>query len=220
MAKITRRKFLKIAGTGIAGSVVGCGCSPRAALAPSITAATATSQIPTPTEKARTIIHPDKAAYICGCKPDVHNPGGGGNTQVYIGNYCKESERFLMHWDVSILPFGLKIEKAVLGLFCLEIYGKPSGRVIYAPVTASWDETVTYNNQPEHADNLQKTMEWPGKGKWQEVDISEMANQWIAAPDKNHGLIGYAVEVDEDTASAVFASIQNDEEYRPRIIIT
>ncbi len=107
-----------------------------------------------------------------------------------------------------------------MGLYCVEIYGTPSGRLRYAPLKSDWGETVTFNTQPEHEPDRQVIMEWPAKGNWQEVDITGMAAQWLAASNKNFGLIGYAVDVREDTCSAVFASIKMPEQLRPRLKIS
>ena len=63
-------------------------------------------------------------------------------------------------------------------------------------------------------------MEWPVKGHWQEVDITGIVTQWLAAPKNNFGLIGYAVDVRAETCSAVFASIQMAEGMRPKLTIT
>lgn len=220
MRRISRRKFLKIAGTGAIGSVLTCGCTSRPSPVPTSAVISLSSiEVPMKTEtSAPTILWPDKVAYICGCKPDTHNPGGGGDFSLFIGNYCKKSERFLLHWDLSGLSSKLKISKAVMGLYCVEIQGTPSGRLIYALLNSDWGETVTYNTQPENDAKEQVSMDWPTKGHWQEVDITGIVNQWLVAPEKNYGLIGYAVDVSEETCSAVFASIQMPE--RPKLTIT
>ncbi len=195
---VSRRDFLKIAGTGAAASALTCSCVSQASL----------------------ILSPDKVAYVCGCKPDVHNPGGGGASALFIGNYCKNSERFLLHWNLSGLSSGRTINKAVMGLYCVEIYGTPSGRLIYAPLSSDWGETVTYKTQPENEPDRQVSMEWPAKGKWQEVDITGIVTQWLAVPNNDYGLVGCAVDVTEETCSAVFASIQSSEETRPKLTIS
>ena len=210
MGRLTRREFLKIAGTGAAGSALVCGCASR--LSPMVSSSNS------PLAGEPTSIHaealepsmyiPDRVAYICECKPNIHNPGGGGNSSLFIGNYCSKSERFLLHWDLSGLPAGVKISKAIIRLYCKEIYGHPSGRLIYAPLNSTWGNDVTYNSQPENDPNGQIIMEWPGKGKWQEVEISDLVHQWLTTPETNFGLIGYAVDISEETCSAVFSSIQ------------
>jgi hypothetical protein len=222
MTAISRRRFLKIAGTYAVGSVLACGCASRPSPVPTSTVIPLSSvEVPMKTEtSAPTILLPDRVAYICGCQPDTHNPGGGGGSSLYIGNYCKKSERFLLHWDLSGLSSELKISQAVMGLYCVEIYGTPSGRLIYAPLNSDWGETVTYNTQPENDAKEQVSMDWPTKKQWQEVDITGIVNQWLVVPEKNHGLIGYAVDVSEDTCSAVFSSIQMSEGVRPRLTIT
>ncbi len=198
MMNVSRRNFLKIAGTSAAASALTCSCSSR---------------------PSTTVLLPDKVAYVCGCKPDVHNPGGGGDSSLFIGNYCRNSERFLLRWDLSGL-FSRKIKKAVMGLFCIEIHGKPSGRLIYAPLLSDWGETVTYNSQPKNEAGRQVGMDWPGKGSWQEVDITDIVTRWLSSPNNNFGLIGYADDVKEETCSAVFASIHMPEGMRPKLIIT
>jgi len=221
MIHVSRRDFLKIAGTNAAASVLACSCASRPSTIPNSAAIPSGPKVQTETDAASPIVLlPDKVAYVCGCKPDVHNPGGGGDSSLFIGNYCRNSERFLLRWNLSGLSSKPGINKAVMGLYCVEIYGKPSGRFIYAPLKSDWGETVTYKTQPENEADRQVSMEWPAKGDWQEVDITGIVNQWLAAPNNNYGLIGYAVDVSEETCSAVFASIQMPEGTRPKLTIT
>ncbi len=217
MIQVSRRDFLRIAGASAAASVVTCSCASRPSTAPDSAAAA-------PGPKGQTagspvVLPPDKVAYICGCKPDEHNPGGGGDSSLFIGNYCKNSERFLLHWNLSGLPSKRGISKAVMGLYCVEVYGTPSGRFIYAPLQSPWGETVTYNTQPKNDAARQVSMNWPAKGTWHEVDVTAMVTDWLADSNKNYGLIGYAVDVTEETCSAVFASTRMSEEMRPRLTI-
>ncbi len=113
MTHVTRRHFLKLAGTGAAASAFAAGCN---------------------SPPSTVVVSPDRLAYVCGCKPDAHNPGGGGDAALFIGNYCKNSERFLLHWDLSAASPKRAITKAVLGLYCAEIYGTPSGRLVLGVV--------------------------------------------------------------------------------------
>lgn len=219
MINLSRRDFLKIAGTGAAASVLTCSCASRPSTAPNSTAIPAGPEVQKHTDTA-TVFFPDRVAYICGCKPDEHNPGGGGDSVLFIGNYCKNSERFLIRWNLSGLPSKPRATKAVMGLYCVELHGTPSGRLVYAPLKSDWGETVTYNTQPDYEANNQVRMEWPAKGHWHEVDITELVTQWLAAPERNHGLIGYAVDLTAETCSAVFASTKMPEEQRPRMTIT
>ncbi len=221
MTHISRRDFLKITGNTAAVSVVTCSCGSRPSAVASAAAISPAPKNQTGTDAAsRIVLLPDKVAYVCGCKPDEHNPGGGGDSSLFIGNYCKNSERFLLHWNLSGLSSKRGISKAVMGLYCVEIYGAPSGRFIYASLQSPWGETVTFKTQPKNDAARQVSMDWPAKGNWQEVDITAIVSQWLAAPSNNHGLIGYAVDVTGETCSAVFASVKMPEEMRPRLTIT
>ncbi len=220
MIHVSRRDFLKIAGTGAAASALTCSCASRPSAVLNSTAIPSGPKAETNTDAASPIVLlPDKVAYICGCKPDVHNPGGGGDSSLFIGNYCRNSERFLLHWNLSGLSSKPRINKASMGLYCVAIHGTPSGRLIYAPLKSDWGETVTYNTQPENEADRQVSMGWPAKGNWQEVDITGIATQWLAAPNNNYGLIAYAIGVREETCSAVFASLKMPEEVRPKLTI-
>ncbi len=199
MTHVTRRYFLKLAGTSAATSAFTAGCTSR---------------------PSTVVLSPDRVAYVCGCKPDVHNPGGGGDAALFVGNYCKNSERFLLHWDLSDVSPKRGITKAVMGLYCAEIYGTPSGRLVYAPLKSDWGDTVTYASQPQHETAGQVSMAWPTKGNWHEVDITGIVTRWLATPNQNHGLIGYAVDVTEETCSAVFASIRRPAEMRPKLTLS
>ena len=223
---ISRRVFLKIAGSGAAGSVLVCGCashpsnvtsSPNTPLGSNNTSISNYSPN-TPTLGSSLLI-PDRVAYICECKPDTHNPGGGGGGSLFIGNYCTKSERFLLHWNLFGLSPELRISRASVRLYCNEIYGNPSGRLIYALLNSEWGEDVTYNTQPENDANGQIIMDWPTKGQWQEIEITDIVKQWMIAPEKNYGLIGYAVDIKEETCSAVYSSIKGLEEEKPNLSI-
>lgn len=210
MGRLTRREFLKIAGTGAAGSALACGCASRPSPAAPTPNSPPAGELPSTNTEALgpSMFIPDRVAYICECKPNIHNPGGGGNSSLFIGNYCSKSERFMLHWDLSGLSAELKISKATIRLYCKEIFGHPSGRLRYAPLNSNWGNDVTYNSQPENDADGQIIMEWPGEGKWQEVEITDMVHQWLTTPETNFGLIGYAVDISEETCSAVFSSIQ------------
>ena len=242
MKRISRRRFLKIAGTGAAGSVMTCGCSskrtavptstdtPPASDTPSIeteTPAVTKSSTHTPTggepaittRMASSGLLPDRVAYICGCLPDVHNPNGGGRGKLFIGNYCGDSERFLLHWDLSGISPDTAVKEAVLGLFCMQIHGDPSGRLIFAPLKDDWGEAVTYNSQPEIDKDRKISVEWPNHGQWHEIDVTGMVNDWLAAPEENFGLLGFAVDLLEETCSAVYSSIYGLEGKKPMLFI-
>ena len=222
MPSISRREFLKLTSAGVVSSIVSCSCAshatptsiPQTILSPTVD----TTPTPEPTIPTRFLA--DKVAYVCGCKPTEHNPGGGGNMTLYIGNYCKNSERFLLHWDLSGLPEGVKISTATMGLYCVEILGTLSGHLVYAPLLSDWGDTVTYATQPENVSQEQVSAEWPVKGQWHEVDITRLVTSWLMNQEKNYGLIGYAVDIQDDTGTAVFNSIhQTPEDSRPKLTL-
>jgi hypothetical protein len=222
MPSISRREFLKLTGAGVVSSIVSCSCAshPTPTSTPKTTPSPTVDITPTPEITMPTSILADKVAYVCGCKPNEHNPGGGGNNTLYIGNYCKNSERFLLHWDVSALPEGVKISTAIMGLYCVEIYGTLSGHLVYAPLLSDWGDTVTYATQPENVSQEQVSAEWPVKRQWHEVDITHLVTFWLVNQEKNYGLIGYAVDIQDDTCSAVFNSIhQKPEDLRPKLTL-
>ena len=222
MASISRRKFLKLTGAGVVSSIVSGSCASHATptSAPNTILSPTVDTTPAPELTIPTSILADKVAYVCGCKPTEHNPGGGGNMTLYIGNYCKNSERLLLHWDLSALPEGGKINTAVMGLYCVEIIGTPSGHLVYAPLLSDWGDIVTYATQPESDSQEQVSAEWPVKSQWHEVDITHLVTVWLMNQEKNFGLIGYAVDIQAETCSAVFNSIhQRPEDSRPKLTL-
>jgi hypothetical protein len=113
----------------------------------------------------------------------------------------------------------VQVSQALMGLYCVEIYGTPSGRLAYAPPLSEWGDKTTYATQPPADTQEQVKVDWPKKGQWQEVDVTRWVKRWLATPGKNFGLLGYAVDVSEDTCSAVFASVLSVGEQRPRLTL-
>jgi hypothetical protein len=113
----------------------------------------------------------------------------------------------------------VQVSQALMGLYCVEIYGTPSGRLVYAPLLSEWGDEITFATQPPANTQEQVRAAWPEKGQWQEVDVTRWVNRWLATPEKNFGVLGYAVDVSEDTCSAVFASVLSVAEQRPRLTL-
>lgn len=161
-----------------------------------------------------------RVAYLCACKPSVHNPGGGGPSRIYLGNYCGHSERFLFHWDLSDLPANAKLLKVVLRLYCLELHGSLSGSPLVALVEAAWGDEVTYATQPSWDSATAVRVDWPAGSGWHEIDITAIARAWLAKPDASHGLVALAEKMGEGTGSAEYASVEAPPEARPRLVVT
>ena len=222
MINISRKIFLKITAAGLVFTVFLCGCvlENNADENPEKSSPSKNDTEENSKNLKTVAFYPDKVAYICGCKPDLHNPGSGGDQRLFIGNYCKYSERFLLHWNLSILPSEQKITKAVMALYCTEIHGSVSGKLQYAPLISDWGDNVTYNNQPAQDTSKLMTVDWPAEACWHKVDMTDIVRKWLENPDLNYGIIGYSVDVKDETCSAIFASVLSSDALQPRLVIT
>lgn len=171
-----------------------------------------------------------KDLYICTCKPDIANPGGEG--KIYFqGRYKKDEitedadyhdcdERFLMQWDLSELPEGIKIIEAKMRLVCAGYTGDEIGQLVYECISEPWDANAGYSKKPETLPETRVTAEWPAKSTYHYVDITDFVKNWYNGSLLNYGLMGFSIDT-ETTNSALFcSSIFPQEDARPKLIIT
>jgi hypothetical protein len=170
-----------------------------------------------------------KDLYICTCKPDIANPGGEG--KIYFqGRYKKDEitedadyhdcdERFLMQWDLSELPEGIKIINAKMRLVCYGYTGDKNGQLIYECISESWDENAGYSKKPGTLTETRIMADWPVKSTYHYVDITDFVNSWYNGNIPNYGLMGFSINT-ETTNSALFCSSKFPQENaRPKLII-
>lgn len=171
-----------------------------------------------------------KDLYICTCKPDIANPGGEG--KIYFqGRYKKDEitedadyhdcdERFLMQWDLSELPEGIKTIEAKMRLVCAGYTGDEIGQLVYECISEPWDANAGYSKKPETLPETRVTAEWPAKSTYHYVDITDFVKNWYNGSLLNYGLMGFSIDT-ETTNSALFcSSIFPQEDARPKLIIT
>ena len=170
-----------------------------------------------------------KDLYICTCKPDIANPGGAG--EIYFqGKYYKDEvtedadysncdERFLMQWDLSELPEGIKIIEAKMRLVCAGYTGDKKGQLVYECVSEPWDESAGYNNKPETLPETRIMADWPKKSTYHTIDITSFVKSWYNGSIPNYGLMGFSINT-ETTNSALFCSSKfHQEDVRPQLTI-
>ncbi|MBW1612494.1 MAG: DNRLRE domain-containing protein [Deltaproteobacteria bacterium] len=170
-----------------------------------------------------------KDLYICTCKPDIANPGGGG--EIYFqGRYKKDKitedadyhdcdERFLMQWDLSELPEGIKIIEAKMRMVCYGYTGDKKGQLVYECISKPWDENAGYSKKPETLPETRIMADWPVKSTYHYVNITDFVNSWYNGNIPNYGLMGFSINT-ETTNSALFCSSKfHQEDVRPKLII-
>lgn len=170
-----------------------------------------------------------KELYICTCKPNTSNPGGEG--KVYFqgkyksggettdSNYHNCDERFLIQWDLSELPKGIKIIEAKMRLVCKEFNGDKKGQLVYECISQPWNTDAGYNQQPKTLPKTRITTDWPTEKSYHFIDITTFVESWYNNSLPNYGLMGLSINT-ETTNSAIFCSSKfPQEEVRPKLIV-
>ncbi|MGE0076419.1 MAG: DNRLRE domain-containing protein [Bacteroidales bacterium] len=170
-----------------------------------------------------------KELYICTCKPNTANPNGEG--KIYYQGRFKEDkvtddadyhncdERFLMQWDLSVLPKGIKIIEAKMQLVCAGYTGDKQGQLAYECIVEPWDTNIGYGKKPNTSSETRILTDWPVKNTYHFVDITSFVQLWYSGNIQNHGLMGFSINT-ETTNSALFCSSKFPKEnLRPKLTI-
>ena len=164
-----------------------------------------------------------KELYICTCKPDVSNPSGRGEL-YFQGFYNKENysacdERFLIQWNLSELPAGVKIVEAKMELYCRDYVGDKQGELIYEYINEPWTEDIGYGKKPNTSGIDKISTNLPTAGQYHSVDVTNFVKKWHNKVIPNYGLMGYGANM-KTTNSAVFCSSKYfGENFRPKLIV-
>jgi hypothetical protein len=171
----------------------------------------------------------NKDLYICTCKPNTASPNGEGKI-YYQGKFKKDAvtedadyhncdERFLMQWDLSGLPKGIKIIEAKMQLVCVDYNGDKQGQLVYECISEPWNENIGYSKKPNTLSQTRVLADWPAKNANHVVDITTFVKAWYNGNITNYGLMGFSVNT-ETTNSAIFCSSRFPEiDLRPKLII-
>ncbi len=170
-----------------------------------------------------------KDLYICTCKPNTANPNGGG--EIYFqGKFYKDEvtedadyhdcdERFLMQWDLTKLPKGIKIIEAKMHLVCVNYTGDKQGQLVYECISETWNADMGYSQKPNTLSETRVITNWPTKSTYHVVDITSFVKAWYNGSLPNYGLMGFSIDT-ETTNSALFCSSKfHQEDVRPKLII-
>ena len=170
-----------------------------------------------------------KDLYICTCKPNTANPNGEGKI-YYQGRFNKDEvtedadyhncdERFLIQWDLTELPKGIKIIEAKMHLVCAEYNGDKQGQLVYECISEPWNADIGYSQKPNTLPETRVLTNWPTKNKYHVVDITAFVKSWYNGSLLNYGLMGFSIDTGT-TNSAIFCSSQfPKEDVRPKLII-
>lgn len=156
-------------------------------------------------------------SYICGCKPDIVNPAGS-KTVIYQGNYCGFQEIFLIDVDFDAILKIKNIKKVELQLYCADIYGSTSEKLLYEPIVGKWDDGVTYNKRPGTDSDYTIETGIPKKSGWQIIDITKIINAIVKDKKVFHGIMGLTrLGKTKETSSIIFSSVESANP--PKIIV-
>jgi hypothetical protein len=167
--------------------------------------------------------------YICTCNPNKCNPSGAG--KLYFQGKWKQDlvnkevdyrncdERFLIQWDLSELPKGIKIIEAKMELYCNDFSGDKHGQLVYEYITEPWNSDIGYSQKPNTVADDRILTDWPKVKQFHIIDITNFIKKWYYNKTPNYGLMGYSIKT-ETTNSAVFCSSKYpDKALRPKLII-
>lgn len=160
-------------------------------------------------------------------------------SQVHLQFYDRDLDRFLIHFDLSALPAGSKIERASF-LLHLETWTAESGehalpRAYPATVTAyrmrrAWKtDAATYSSPWSKAGmavgadyDAEPLATQPISGTaWLTFDITPAVRDWLANPDTNYGLVLMITAAPEGVAHYwVDTTDHSSPTRRPRLIVT
>ncbi len=170
-----------------------------------------------------------KELYICTCKPNTANPNGEG--KIYFqGRFKKDEvtedadyhncdERFLMQWDLSELPKGIKIIEAKMRLVCFGYTGDKQGQLVYECISEPWNTDIGYSQKPHTLPETRVLTDWPTKSTYHVVDISTFVKSWYNGSLTNYGLMGFSVDTETTNSALYCSSIFPQEDARPKLII-
>lgn len=130
--------------------------------------------------------------------------------------YTPGKRRGLIHYDLSALPEGQTIHKALLRLYLVDVPTTPQTVRLFA-VGKSWEPTATWLETRKHDDEKSPEANWdkPGgdideqadfghdtaglvaeaetrsgpQGHFVELDITPIVRQWVTGERDNHGLM-------------------------------
>ena len=166
-------------------------------------------------------LEPSQDAFVCDCVPGVTNPMLG-NQYLAQGRYSACYNRSFIQWDLSSIPEGSTIDRAEFRIFCTAFYGSSSGQMAYYLVIEAWNEnTVTYNNRPDHTtEGALFTSSWPGANTWHVFDITDFAADWFSGAVDNYGMLCHSTGCTSTSDCAFRSSNVANPGYRPRLVIT
>ncbi|KPK84377.1 MAG: hypothetical protein AMJ81_05755 [Phycisphaerae bacterium SM23_33] len=158
--------------------------------------------------------------------------GGDGRTREL--RTFSTARRILIRFDVSTLPKGRPVGRALLRVYCASPTQLGSG-MFAAPLTRDWDETATGFEYKKTDDDKGPEGNWASKGgdydaqaliqaacrgglfgHGFEFDVTGSVNDWVSGKRPNHGLILWS---SPHTEHRIASSEWSVAEFRPELLV-
>lgn len=134
----------------------------------------------------------------------------------------------LIEFDLSLIPSGVTINSALLGLYKYDGYSDAGITIDSHQVTSAWSEDVTWSTQPAMNSAVESSTTLFGNG-WYTWDLTSLTQNWVSGTVDNygvalydHGSSYYQRLVTGDNATATepsWALPPTDPQYRPYLKI-
>jgi hypothetical protein len=172
-------------------------------------------------------IQPDAAdgqdAWVGSGSPDTNH---GNDSNLFFGNDVTvgEQRHLYIKFDLSDVPEGTFLTDATVDFYMHGQNGWMSYTYGVYPVLEPWDEqTITWNNVPQTAENAVLTFEgsrWQGNWEqWHSIfNFGGLAQSWLYDPSSNHGFMIKAVS-SYYGEPYIYSSDSDEVVLRPRIIL-
>lgn len=131
--------------------------------------------------------------------------------------------RTLVLFDISSIPAGATIVSAILRLdYYAWTVNNPSGWDVDAHrIEESWaEDTVTWNNQPDHNASKEATTPMPASYGWVEWDVADLVQEWVDNTYTNYGIkLKYTSEAGLNSVAKFYDSENATPSLRPQLVI-
>ncbi len=135
---------------------------------------------------ATVTLPPSRDTFVHSANPGT-NYGAGEELLVYeINSTAVIHAQSLLYFDLSSLPAGTIIERAILRLYVTDLTNPQPSSLQIDQVLAFWDEaSVTWGTRPQ-AVNVYPNVPPPTQIGWFSVDVTELVARWVHQPSVHY----------------------------------